>query len=51
MTHIVTRFRNVPSRRIDAISSSSAASILVSSSLVHPVIGPSSQTLPNRTSD
>ena len=40
-TQIVTGFRNVPSRRTDAICSSSALPILSSSSLVHVVIGAS----------
>src|SRR5207253_11416608 len=38
MTQIVTGFRSVPSRRTDAISSSSAPAILSSSSLVHVLI-------------
>src|SRR5262249_33469800 len=37
-TQIVTGFRNVPSRRTDAICSSSALPILSSSSLVHVLI-------------
>src|SRR5947209_12669632 len=37
-TQIVTGFRRLPSRLMDAISSSSAAPILLSSSLVHAVI-------------
>src|ERR1700752_2044690 len=37
-TQIVVGFRNVPARRSDAISNSSAVPILLSSSIVHGVI-------------
>src|SRR2546430_4533599 len=49
-TQIVTGFRCVPSRRTDAISSSSALPIVSSSSLVHVLMGSSLSVIRVRVS-